>query len=75
MEFYFTFEFTRNKNKLSYGSQFNLKQDNIKHVDMFKIEHISKHNLMKLDQCFEAYRIFMNRRLNKDNKDNTINTY
>lgn len=50
-----------------------LKQDNLKHVDMFKIENISKHNLMKVDQCFEAYRIFMKGRLNKDNKDNTIN--
>ena len=42
---------------------------------MFKTVHISKHNQMKVDQCFEAYRIFMRGRLNKDNKDNTINTY
>ena len=75
MEFCFTFEFTRDRYKLSYESQFNLKQDNLKHADMFKIEHISKHNLMKIDQCFEAYRIFVKGRLNKDNKDNTINTY
>jgi hypothetical protein len=75
VEFYFIFEFTRNRYKLSYGSQFNLKQDNLKHVDMFKTEHISKHNLMKVDQCFKTYRIFMKGRLNKDNKDNTINTY
>ena len=74
MEFYFTFEFTKNRYKLSYGSQFNLKQDNLKHADIFKIEHISKHKLMKVDQCFEAYRIFMKGRLSKDNKDNTINT-
>ena len=71
----FYFDFTRNKYKLSYGSQFNLKQDNLKHADMFKIEHISKNNMMKVDQCFEAYRIFMKGRLNEDNKDNTINTY
>jgi len=49
VEFCFTFEFTRNIYKLSYGSQFNLKQDNLKHADMFKTEHISKHNLMKID--------------------------
>ena len=60
MEFYFTFEFTWNGYKLSYGSQFNFKQDNLNHVDMFKIEHISKHNLMKIDQCFKSYRFFMN---------------
>jgi hypothetical protein len=72
VKFCFTFEFTRDGYKLSYGSQFNLKQDNLKHVDMFKTEHISKHNLMKIDQCFEAYRIFVKERLNKDN---TINTY
>ena len=41
---------------------------------MFKTKYISKHNLMNVDQCFEAYRIFMED-LNKDNKDNTINTY
>ena len=60
---------------LSYGSQFNLKQDNLKHADMFKTEHISKHNLIKIDQCFEAYRIFVKGILNKDDKDNTFNTY
>ena len=75
MDFCFTFEFTRDKYKLSYGSQFNLKQDDLKHADMFKIEHISKHNLMKIDQCFEAYRIFVKGKLNKDDKDNTVNTY
>ena len=48
MEFCFTFEFTKNGYKLSYGSQFNLKQDNLKHIDMFKIEYISKHNLMNV---------------------------
>ena len=51
------------------------KQDNLKHVDMFKTEHISKHNSMKIDQCFEAYRIFVKGKLNKDDKDNTVNTY
>ena len=75
MEFCFTFELTRNRYKLSYGSQFNLKQVDLKHVDMFKTEHINKHNLMKIDQCFEAYRIFVKGRLNKDDKDNTVNTY
>ena len=62
MEFCFTFEFTRDRYKLSYGSQFNLKQDNLKHTDMFKTEYISKHNLMNVAQCFKAYRIFMNGR-------------
>lgn len=58
----FNFEFTRNIYKLSYGSQFNLKQDTLKHTDMFKTEYISKHNLMNINQCFKAYRIFMNGR-------------
>ena len=58
----FYFEFTRNIYKLRYGSQFNLEQDNMKHTDMFKTKYISKHNMMNVDQCFEAYRIFMNGR-------------
>ena len=74
MEFCFTFEFTRDIYKLSDGSQFNLKKDDLKHADMFKTEHISKHNLMKIDQCFEAYRIFVTGILNKDDKDNIVNT-
>ena len=63
MEFCFTFEFTRDRYKLSYGSQFNLKQVDLKHTDMFKTKYISKHNLMNVDQYFEAYRIFMNGRV------------
>lgn len=75
LELCFAFEFTWDRYKLSYGRQFNLKQDNLKHVDTFKTEHISKHNLMKIDQCFEAYRFFVKGKLNKDDKDNIVNTY
>ena len=58
----FNFEFTRDIYKLRYGSQFNLKLDNLKDTDTFKTEYISKYNQMNIDKFIQAYRIFMNGR-------------